>query len=123
MRYANFALKRGGGTDQVELQVQGDDLAAAPPLPDDFPGLARLWGEMQDLHTDERVYFAAFEKEPLTSTLLARDLPLTTWSYPFKRRISLADYHLNPTGNQELAAQAVPLLRQIAQDRCKTNQS
>jgi hypothetical protein len=122
VRYTNFALKRGGGTDQAELQVQ-PDTEAAPPLPDDYPGLARFWDEVQELHIDEGVYFVAFEKEPLTSTLLARDLPLTTWSYPFKRRISLADYHLNPTGNEELAAQALPLLRQIAQDRCESDQS
>lgn len=117
VRYTNFALRRGGGTDQVEIQ-QTEDTEAAPPLPDDFRGLARLWGEMEEMQTDERVYFAAFEKEPLTSTLLARDLPLTTWVYPSQRRISLADYHLNPTGNEELAAQAVPLFRQIAQERC-----
>ena len=121
VRYTNFALKRGGGTDQIELQVQPDE--TAPPLPDDYPGLARFWSEIEELRADKRVYFAAFEKEPLTSTLLARDLPLTTWTYPFKRRISLADYHLNPTGNEELAAQAVPLLRQIVQDRCPNTES
>jgi hypothetical protein len=122
LRYTNFAVKRGGGTDQVEAQVS-PDAAAAPPLPDDYPGLGRLWYEIEELHTDERVYFVAFEKEPLTSTLLARDLPLTTWSYPSQRRISLADYHLNPTGNAELAAQALPLFRQIIQERCAGDES
>jgi hypothetical protein len=82
-----------------------------------------LWSEIQELDADERVSFAAFEKEPLTSTLLARNLPLTTWTYPSNRRISLADYHLNPTGNEELAAQALPLLRQIAQSRCSAARS
>lgn len=114
VRYANFALKRGGGTDQVEFRTD----EAAPPLPDGYAGLDRLWGEIEEMAADERVFFAAFEKEPLTSTLLARDLPLTTWTYPFNHRISLADYHLNPTGNEELAAQALPLLQQIAQTRC-----
>jgi hypothetical protein len=119
VRYANFGLRRGEGTDQVEVRTD----EAAPPLPDAYPGLERLWGEIQTLNADERVYFAAFEKEPLTSTLLARKLPLAVWSYPFSRRISLADYHLNPTGNKELAAQALPVLRQIAQSHCSTGRS
>ncbi len=114
VRYTNFAFKRGGGTDQVDIKSD----QAAPPLSDDFPGLSRLWDEMQTLHGDQRVSFAAFEKEPLTSTLMARSLPLNIWAYLFSRRISVADYHLNPTGNEELAAQAVPVLRQMAQDHC-----
>ncbi|NJR12665.1 hypothetical protein HC776_01955 [bacterium] len=114
MRYANFGLRRGGGTDQIE--VQGEGVAAA--LPNAFPGLARLWDDIEVLRADERVTFAAFENEPLTNTLLARGLPLTTLTYPFRRRISLADYHLNPTGNAELAAQVVPLLEALAAERC-----
>ncbi|MCU0513188.1 MAG: hypothetical protein MUE40_11520 [Anaerolineae bacterium] len=112
VRYMNFALYRGGGTDRDEN---------APPTTDtlpDTPAVQRFFDELAQLTADPRVYLAAFSGEALTSTILARGYPLTVLDYPRQRRISLADYHLNPQGNAELAAQMQPLIERIAAAAC-----
>ena len=110
MRYANFAIYRGGGTAYI-------DPTDPTVLLSDTSETQRFFSEVDALLTDERVYLAAFELEASTNTLLDRDYPVTVLAYP-PQRISITDYHLTPAGNRELANQLVPLIETMVSERC-----
>lgn len=112
IRYMNFAIFRSGGTDRVEIEGENTALLA------ETPQTARFFSEVDAILAAGRVWLAAFANEPLTNTLIAKNYPVTVLTYPAQRRISLADYHLNPQGNEELAAEILPLFREIQQAVC-----
>lgn len=111
VRYLNFAIFRGGGTD-YSPPPEGDTSI----LSDSDP-LRRLLSEMAELSAIPNMHLAAFQYESLTNTLLAEGFELALLRYP-DRRISLADYHLNPQGNAELAEQIAPLWESILAQAC-----
>jgi len=111
VRYLNFAIFRGGGTDYSPAP-EGDTTTL-----DDSPAMRRLLGEMAELSAIPNMHLAAFQYEPLTNTLLEAGFDLALLRYP-DRRISLADYHLNPQGNAELAEQIAPLWESILAQAC-----
>ena len=110
VRYTNFALFRGGGTGYTPA----DDPDAR--LPEDA-NTRRFFRELETITADERVYLAAFANEALTNTIRDRGYDLTTLSYP-PHRISVSDYHLNETGNRELAAQLQDLIARMIDEQC-----
>lgn len=117
LRYTNFAFYRGEADRRIVL-IEGErerDPNAAV-LPSD-PRLERFFNEIAPMVADERVYLAAFEGEPLTNSLLANDYDVLVMPYP-EHRISFADYHLNPTGNDVLAQQLMPLFQQMVDTAC-----
>ncbi len=112
VRYMNFAIFRSGGTDRVEMD------SVNTTVMEDTPQVTRFFSEVDTLLTYENVWLAAFANESLTNTLLDRAYPITVLTYPAQRRISIADYHLNPQGNQELATEILPLFKEIQQAVC-----
>jgi hypothetical protein len=110
VRYANFAIYRGGGTAYI-------DPTDPTVLLSDTAETQRFFSEVDTLIADERLYLAAFELEASTNTLLDRDYPVTVLEYP-PQRISITDYHLTPAGNGELANQLVPLIETMVSERC-----
>lgn len=112
IRYMNFAIFRSGGTDRVETTGVNTSLL------DETPETMRFFNELDTILENDKVWLAAFSNEALTNTLVARNYPVTVLTYPAQRRISVADYHLNPQGNQELAAEILPLFQAIQQAAC-----
>ncbi|MDW8171049.1 MAG: hypothetical protein RML73_01060 [Anaerolineae bacterium] len=111
VRYLNFALFRGVGTD-YSPPPEGDTTTLG-----DSEVLRRLLNEMAELNTIPNMHFAAFQYEPLTNTLLAEGFNVALLRYP-DRRISVADYHLDPQGNVELAENIEPLWEAILSQTC-----
>jgi hypothetical protein len=112
VRYMNFAIFRSGGTDRVESESINTEV-----MPE-TPQVTRFLSEVDAILARDNVWLAAFANESLTNTLLARNYPVTVLTYPAQRRISVADYHLNPQGNQELAAEIAPLFQAMQQAVC-----
>ena len=110
VRYANYAMFRGGGTAYVRPDDPDSRVA-------DTPQSRRFFAELDSLLEDERVYLAAFELEPLTNTLVERGYDVAVLAYP-PDRISVTDYHLNPQGNATLAAHFLPVIERIIEERC-----
>jgi hypothetical protein len=112
VRYMNFAIYRGGGTDFVATDV--DNVARVP----ESARLDRLMNELDALLATERVTLAAFQGDPLTNTLIARGYTVLPVVYPAQYRISLADYHLNAAGNVVFADEFLPVFKQLAATYC-----
>lgn len=112
IRYVNFALLRGAGSDRP---VFADPAATLP----DSPELTRLFGELDALTADGRVMLAAFGGEPLTNTLIERGYAVNVLPpYPGQYRNSFVDYHLNAQGNALVADMLAPLVDPLIRERC-----
>jgi len=112
MRYINFAVFRGNNTGRPATLVESTAMAD----PDD-PTVQRFLSEVTLLDEQEQVAFVAFEYEPTTNTLVNQDFDLTVLSYP-PDRISFADYHLNPAGNDKLAQAISPTIQELINTAC-----
>lgn len=112
VRYTNYAIFRGGGTAYEDPTDPNRQVRDIPPV-------RRFFDELDTLIDDDRIYLAAFELQPLTNTLLARDYDIIVLTYPPQRN-SYVDYHLNAEGNGELGEQLMPLLEQMVMEQCRT---
>lgn len=116
VRYVNFALRRGDNTVGATFNAPEPGSSA-----DDDPRLPRLLDELESMQeTVPELMLVAFRDEPLTNSLITRDLDLLVVDYPREERISFVDYHLNPRGNTLLAEALRPPLTQALSQRCGT---
>jgi hypothetical protein len=112
IRYADFAIRRGAGSDRP---VFTDPDATLPASPD----LARFLSELDAITADSRVALAAFGGEPLTNTLVERGYAVNALPpYPGQHRNSFVDYHLNAAGNAAVAEMVAPLVEALLAQRC-----
>lgn len=112
VRYLNFAMYRGGGSDRIDV-----DPNSTATLPDS-PDLRRMTNELNAILAHGRTRLAAFRGERLTNALLERGYDLILATYPASYRISLADYHLNAAGNRLLAEALLPTIKDLQKSVC-----
>jgi hypothetical protein len=86
----------------------------APPAPIDE---ARFFGDLDALLAEGRVSLVAFEDDVLTDMVIERGYTVHTVPFPPKP-VSVADFHLNPEGNADLAASLTPFVSGLAAEAC-----
>jgi lysophospholipase L1-like esterase len=112
LRYSNFLIYRGGGTDYIPPMVGNTAL-----LPDS-DNTRRFLAEVAQMMGDERVFLASFSDEAITNSLLAQGYTVTSVAYPAQNRISVSDYHANAEGNIKIGEALLPTLQAMAQAHC-----
>lgn len=111
VRYVQFAIFR----NQVNVDLVSDPHVNLR----DNSGMRRFLDEIDQLGSDERVYFATFDfYNSLIGFIEERGHDVVQVSYPPDKTISLVDAHLNAEGNQQLADELTPLVETMQQSHC-----
>ena len=77
----------------------------------------RFFSEVDDLLAAGRVHLVAFDDDVLTDLVIEREYDMHTVPFP-PYPISVSDFHLNPQGNAELAANLLPFVENVADEAC-----
>lgn len=110
VRYVNFGIYFGGQSRR-------------PPDPDGqfslaAPDTQRFLSEVNALRADERMTLVGFQAQAITNTLQAQEIPVEVVPYAAEERISVADNHLNETGNRLMAEDLQPIVENVVQTHC-----